>query len=206
MKKPNEPISRGQKKPVGRIWEGGLGVPLPAIASSPARSAAFPSSPNGGGDIEFLCGARSQRAASRLFSTPGAVRLLPVAATQVIAGLISRKMTKQTQFRTTSLQSMGCDGFPVRLDGPTQRDLTDRFTGIRGHIELRPGGTEEQKRGNELSDHRTTGAQQWEQRNDQTNPISRNQLAINGLRNPCRLLEARLGERPAQVAFALQAD
>ena len=62
----------------------------------------------------------------------------------------ARKMTKQTQFRTTSLQSMGCDGFPVRLDGPTQRDLTDRFTGIRGDIELiiRPGGTEEQKRGN----------------------------------------------------------
>ena len=45
---------------------------------------------------------------------------------------------------------------PVRLDGPTQRDLTDRFTGIRGDIELRPGGTEEQKRGNELSEHRTT--------------------------------------------------
>ena len=101
---------------------------------------------------------------------------------------------------------MGCDWFPVRLDGPTQRDLTDRFTGIRGDIELRPGGTEEQKRGNELSEHRTTGAQQWEQRNDQTNPISRNQLAINGLRNPCRLLEACLGERPAQSAFALQAD
>ena len=58
----------------------------------------------------------------------------------------ARKMTKQTQFRTTSLQSMGCDGFPVRLDGPTQRDLTDRFTGIRGDIKLRPGGTEEQKR------------------------------------------------------------
>ena len=73
-------------------------------------------------------------------------------------------MTKQTQFRTTSLQSMGCDWFPVRLDGPTQRDLTDRFTGIRGDIELRPGGTEEQKRGNELSEHRTTGAEQWEQK------------------------------------------
>ena len=95
---------------------------------------------------------------------------------------------------------------PVRLDGPTQRDLTDRFTGIRGDIELRPGGTEEQKRGNELSEHRTTGAEQWEQRNDQTNPISRNQLAINGLRNPRRLLEARLGECSVQVAFALQTN
>ena len=38
----------------------------------------------------------------------------------------ARKMTKQTQFRTTSLQSMGCDGFPSGAAGRSDSARPDR--------------------------------------------------------------------------------
>ena len=85
-------------------------------------------------------------------------------------------MTKRTQSSATRLQSIGYGLFLARLGGPAQQNLTDRSTGIRGDIDLRVGGAEEQQQGNnELSQQRTDpAAGQWEQGNDQTKPISHN--------------------------------
>ena len=71
---------------------------------------------------------------------------------------------------------MGYGWFPVRLGGPAQQNLTDRSTRIQGDIDLRARGAVERQQGdNELSEQRTNGsAEQWEQRNDQTKPISHN--------------------------------
>ena len=71
---------------------------------------------------------------------------------------------------------MGYGWCPVRLDGPAQQKLTARSTRIRGDIDLRARSAVERQQGdNELSEQRTNGsAEQWEQRNDQTKPISHN--------------------------------
>ena len=75
---------------------------------------------------------------------------------------------------------MGCGWFPVRLDGPAQQNLNGdvgaRFIAPACRRTVRWAMYLERQQGdNELSEQRTNGsAEQWEQRNDQTKPISHN--------------------------------
>ena len=80
------------------------------------------------------------------------------------------KITKQTQFRTTHRESMGCGGFPVRRDGrvrKTRRIAPPRYKGTFASGQAAPRNS---KRA--TTDYRSSVA--TGRQNDQTNPIPHN--------------------------------